>query len=268
MIAQPIERPDAEVRERPETTATVPPRAPAPNRPPSPARPATEPGEPPTPPPTIPTSDLVVLSGGLRVGVARRIVEFDATISPLLHDPVNPTFYLEQLVCTPETKAHESFLVTEVRPSELHAALLASGLDHGEPGVVNQFRDDNDQIVTQRIPATGDQVSVRFVFNDPETGEERTIDPLEWIINEETGERFGAARLVFAGSNLRRFNEREIYDADVAGTIVGLTTFGTEIIGLDRIISHQSEIDEPVWIADVKRIPPNDWPVVVRIEGL
>ncbi|MGP1347701.1 MAG: YdjY domain-containing protein [Phycisphaerales bacterium] len=219
---------------------------------------------------------LVELSPGLRVGVARRVVEFDAIVSPLLHDPQNPTFYLEQIVSTPDTKAHESIFVTDVRPSEIHAAMLAAALDPGSPGSITQLIDDSNQIVTERIAASGDRVRMLVLYEDPATGERVSVDPYSWVVNQDTGERFvragggpdGGVVLRFAGSNLRRFNDRDIYEADVAGTVVGLTTFGTELIGLDRVISHESEIDAPVWIADTDRIPANGTAVTIRIEGL
>ena len=42
--------------------------------------------------------------------------------------------WLEQAVCTPETRTHESIFAILAEPSELHAALLVAGGLPGEPG--------------------------------------------------------------------------------------------------------------------------------------
>ena len=63
-----------------------------------------------------------------------KTVEFDGTVPIDCHDPRTPRVYLEVAVCTPDTKEHEALVVTRVKPSDVHAALLAAGLEAGEPG--------------------------------------------------------------------------------------------------------------------------------------
>ena len=75
---------------------------------------------------------------------------------------------------------------------------------------------------------------------------------------------------MFAGSKIvKRKNasgeEREVYDADGSGTIIGLTTFGSEVIGWSRLISPDASAEEPEWIADFGKTPPADIKVRVRI---
>lgn len=221
----------------------------------------------------------------VRVDVRNRVVEFDASVSPMLTpDARAPRFYLEVTCCTPNSREHEAFIVTKARPSHIHAALLAIGLKPGAPG---GFLADAKSL--KPVQPAGDAVEIRVLSTaDPSLARPATHDegqdPLEWIINAKDGGRFleieraTSARLnlkppgwVFAGSRFveRRTNDgvgtRSVYDADGAGNIIGLTTFGNEVIAYSRTISPDSTIDAPEWIADFQRTPRAGDPVLVRI---
>ena len=58
---------------------------------------------------------------------------------------------------------------------------------------------------------------------------------------------------------------RERYEAQGAGTLIGLTTFGTETIAWREVISPEASIQEPEWIADKAVVPAMGTPVTVRI---
>ena len=78
-------------------------------------------------PPAPMPLDLREMFPGVRADVRQRAVEFDARTSPLLvADPQAPNFYIETIVCLPDTREHESLLVVE--PSHLHAALSRQAL--------------------------------------------------------------------------------------------------------------------------------------------
>ena len=64
--------------------------------------------------------DWLELQPGLRVSRQRREVEFEAEIC--LDDG-----WLEQIICGPGTREHESIMVTRIPASSIHAALLAAG---------------------------------------------------------------------------------------------------------------------------------------------
>ena len=72
-------------------------------------------------------------------------------------------------------------------------------------------------------------------------------------------------RWVFAGSVIATRQGREVYDADGAGTLIGLCTFGSEVIAWHDTFSPEAAVDEPVWIADPKKVPAPGTAVVVRI---
>ncbi|MBY0311233.1 MAG: YdjY domain-containing protein [Phycisphaerales bacterium] len=211
---------------------------------------------------------------GVRINADKTIVEFDAAVSPaLVRDARAPRFYLEVLICAPNTREHESFLVTTVKPSHIHAAMLVIGLNHGTPG---RWVEAENRL--NAIQPTGDRVDVRFVFAS-DAGKRVVADPLNWIIRAEDAlpfTRFESTQAsnpgwVFAGS---RFVSRplpdgqrasEVYDADGAGIILGLTTFGSEVIGWSRMISPEAAVEAPAWIADFDKTPKPGTPVAVRI---
>ncbi len=237
---------------------------------------------------------------GVRIDAAQTMVEFDARVSPaLVRDPRAPKFYLEVLVCSPDTREHETFLVTTVRPSDVHAAMLVIGLIPGSPGGWTQREG-----ALAPVPPTGDRIDVRFVYaNDAAAdagagdaaGGRVVADPLDWIIRAEDGVRFkdferersDRPGWVFAGSRIIRRPEpaggrletaqprdgnapariggAEMYDADGTGIVVGLTTFGSEVIGWSRVISPEAAVEPPTWIADFDRTPRPGTDVVVRL---
>jgi hypothetical protein len=191
----------------------------------------------------------------VRVNAARRSVEFDAAVSELLHpDAPDQRFYLEQFVCLRGTKDHESPLVTDARPSHIHAALLLAGLEPGRP--VEWTYPGGDPTP---LPPEGDAVDVVFVLNG------REIRPESWAVDRDSGLPFPRGRWVFAGSTEITNAGRTIYEADAAGTVVGLASFGSETVAWHTPISHEEEAGDLRWIANKPSLPAAGTPVVVRI---
>lgn len=217
---------------------------------------------------------------GVRIDAAKTVVEFDAVVSPaLVRDARAPRFYLEVLICSPNSREHETFLVSSVKPSHIHAAMLLIGLLPGSPGGWTRV----DDHVTPK-PPTGDRLDVRFVYSS-KSGGRVVADPLNWIINAEDGTPFTAHEAakasspgwVFAGSSIVQRQRPgdpapagagpavEMYDADGTGVIMGLTTFGSEVIAWSRVISPEAAVDAPTWIADFEKTPSAGTLVAVRV---
>ncbi|MBL8745178.1 MAG: hypothetical protein JNK58_02355 [Phycisphaerae bacterium] len=195
----------------------------------------------------------------IRIDAAARTVELDATVPIRLDDPRAPRVYLEQLVCIPDTKEHEVVLVTRAKPSHVHAALLAIGLTPGKPATWKQQG-------TQMVPIApeGDAVRIELVYSNA-AGERVTDRPSSWVKNAVTGAPWPEGDWVFAGSVMTARAGREVYEADAGGTLIGLTSFGTEVLAWPKVISPDSQQQEPEWIADAAHVPPMGTPVVVRL---
>ncbi|MFT5423115.1 MAG: hypothetical protein ACI89L_000888 [Phycisphaerales bacterium] len=213
-----------------------------------------------------PTFAWVELTPGLRVDVAQRVVEFDGEIAVDAHHEDSPTVWLELFVTGPDSREHESLVVTRVRPSLIHAAMLAAGFEPGEPGRVRVDRFGD----VQRARATGEAVRVEFVLL--EGSRETAHDPARWAGHVHTGEVLAdhpAWRgFVFAGSREVQREGRAWYDADGTGVVVGLTTFGSEVIAPGLTLSPESGIDEAAWVALASEVPEQGEPVRVRVWGV
>jgi hypothetical protein len=233
--------------------------------PPGPALPETAPA------PAAPgAGGAVEVFPGVRVDRAARVVEFDGIVPIDCHDPDAPAVFLEVVVCTPDTKEHESLVMTGVKASHVHAALLLLGLEPGSPG---SWEVRGVEPVLVPVDPRGPAIGVDITYRDA-SGREVTADAREWVVDAKSGARLGArgpeagVRWVFAGS---RFVEREgqrVYDADGVGTLVGLCTFGSETVAWGRTISPDSQVHEPEWIANAKAVPAAGTAVVVRLRAL
>ncbi|MAO19652.1 MAG: hypothetical protein CMJ25_02775 [Phycisphaerae bacterium] len=191
------------------------------------------------------------------VRVADGIVEFDGEIAVDAHHPDTPDVYLEMFVTAPDSREHESLVVAKIKPSNLHAALLAAGFEAGEP----LTRD----AAGGTVKAHGDALIVLVAIETAAEDEPAFIPITDWVMNrdDETGivesERWEG--FVFAGS---KFTKRG-YEADGAGTLVSLTSFSNEVIAPVWTLSHLAEVDEPVWIANRDLLPKKGERVIVRI---
>jgi len=222
----------------------------------------------PPPPPAIAAQadvqpTLVEAFPGVRVDARYGIVEFDATISPLIFEPYEGrNFYLEEFVCKRGTKDHESLVVTDAQPAHIHAALLLLGIEPGSP--VTWTKADG---IPQAHPATGPAIGVEFLLPQP-GGEHLTIEPQDWTKKKGSGQRFPSGNWVFAGSAMAGPPDARFYEADAAGTIVGLASFGTEVISWGSPISPEEAEGQLEWIADLEAMPAADSPLIVRLHAL
>ncbi len=214
---------------------------------------------------------------GVRIDRAAKFVEFDGTVPMDCHDPQTPHVYLELLVCGPDSREHESLVMTRAKPSHIHAALLMLGLEPGAPG---RFESRDGRALA--IAAAGPEVVIEIETAGAD-GTKVIARPAEWIKSAKDGRAFdgaagpGAAKIppawVFSGSRFVKRPDpatgqrREVYDADGTGVVIGLHTFGSEVVGLRQALSPDAATLEPEWIADASRVPKMGTPVVVRLRS-
>jgi hypothetical protein len=245
--------------------------APAPAPDPDPA-PAPAPVEPPAP---AASPAAITLAPGLvvRPAAGERLGSVELAATACLD-----AGWLEQVVCGVGTREHESLLVIEIRAADLHAAMLLAGLTPGRPG--RWSVDDRGR--TRLEAPSGDPVAISFQWTD-EAGRSRSATPRDWIISEDGERRLDAPRWLFGGSRLIDADGRLVDDAagargepaapdgvrylaDLTGSIIGLVTFGDEVIGLETVIPDATDYAEPAWMVDTAAVPPPGTPVTIRIE--
>lgn len=208
---------------------------------------------------------IVMVKPGLRVDRTRGTVEVDGVISL-------DAGLLEQVVCARGTREHESIFVPGAKPSEIHAALLLAGFEPGRPGLWRERPDGGLELV----PPTGDPIEVllRVESGDrpAEDAQARPADfrPISMFIRDaRTGRPFPDRPFVFAGSlfapNPPSLGPGEHYVADWTGSIVGLVTFGDEVVAWEEVIPDRAEVAEPVWEANPLRLPPPGAPATLLL---
>lgn len=226
------------------------------------AQPPSPPDAPPPAPaqPEAPENGLKEVFPGVFLDETEKLIELPGRI-PIMPDAGDGTVvFLEQLVCTPNTKEHEVLVVVPARPSHVHAALLLLGLEPGKPA---EWKVEGDKLVP--VPPEGPELEIEFVYTDA-AGVEQTAKPSDWVVNfKDRDEHLPERRPVFAGSAMRKLpNGGERYYADSEGTLIGLATFCTEVIAWPDVFSHEASRQEPEWIAKMD-MPPLDTKVRVRV---
>src|SRR5690606_29565763 len=162
--------------------------------------------------------------------------EIDGIVPIDCHHPDTPHIYLEVVACAPDTREHEALVMTRAKPSHIHAALLARNLAAGSPG--SWIWDGTDTRPTYTAPR-GDEIEVLLrVVRDDGSVDERPVR--EWIVDRDTGEMLPDRPFTFAGSRFVQRGGAEVYDADYAGNIIGLATFGNEVVAWSEVFSPDS----------------------------
>jgi len=199
----------------------------------------------------------------IRVDRARGMLEL-AAVSVL------EVGFLEQYVCSPSTREHESLFVFEGKARELHAALLLAGFNPGAPGSwrevpppEGQPNDGNQQFAA--VPPTGDAIRITVVLPDG------TEHPLTHFVRASpltpNTDALPPNDFVFAGSRFRpdRRTGVERYLADGSGSIIGLVTFGDETIAAVDVVPDQVSVAPPVWEAFTERMPKPGTRLTLRL---
>jgi hypothetical protein len=125
----------------------------------------------------------------------------------------------------------------------------------------------------------GPHVDVRVRWTDS-GGATREVPILDWVRRADAAVDPAAAppggdagapqgNLVFAGSRIRpntpSMGDGEHYVADLTGSVVGLVTFGDEVIAYDEVIADKVDVDPAAWVAWTERMPPEGTRITVLI---
>lgn len=205
--------------------------------------------------------------------------------------------WLEQIACSPATREHESLIVVKARPSQIHAALLMAGFESGAPG---RWIFENDKFDIVR--PTGEKLDILVRYTDKQ-GKVVEHEIGKWIREaiSKPGEEpkpFPREPFIFGGSRFEKDPSpppppggaaaagnggtretarpdaatqpqtqpaREQYIADLSGSVIGLVTFGDEMIGFSVVRSDQDAVQEPTWEANTEALPPVETPVTIII---
>ena len=170
--------------------------------------------------------------------------------------------WLELLVCSPGSREYESILTSPARPSHIHLALLMLGLEPGSP--LDWRRVENGQAGEDRFevdPPTGPRLRVICMWQ--QDGESHRAPANTWVEQQRTGEPMQGELWLFAGSQFVQHEGRQLYMADLNGTVLSLVNFGDDLLTRPTTMTNRS--DNRAWGTRTKVIPPKGTPVTLRL---
>ena len=150
---------------------------------------------------------------------------------------------LEFLVCSKNSKEHESIIATKTKPSLIHVGLLAMGAEPGKPA----------QFTPKFVAASGPRIDITFRWLDKD-GKQQEAKAEEWV--QEVGSKTQmSSHWVFTGSMFRRLEgNKNQYMADVTGEIVSVSNFPAAV--LDVPIESSNDNSDLLFQAFSEKIPP------------
>ena len=149
---------------------------------------------------------------------------------------------LEHLMCSKGTKEHEAIIATDAEPRKIHALLLLTGADVGNPvEFAPKFR-----------PPSGSPIAIELRWR--QDGKVQRADARDWVWDEKTKAPL-AIDWVFAGSVIYedRITKKPVYAAD-EGDLITVANFASAILDLP-IVSSANDADR-MFTANTKKIPP------------
>ena len=157
---------------------------------------------------------------------------------------------LETFACLRGTKEHESVVVVYSAASIIHAGLLATGIEPGNPV---QFYPDF-------IPARGPEVEVTVVWKDEQgkTVRARGQDMVRNALKEQPMQE----PWVFVGSRFVKYDDgEEFYLANGEGVLIGVANFAGAV--LDLPVRSSDSAASLLFEAFTENIPPLGTPVTL-----
>ncbi len=150
--------------------------------------------------------------------------------------------FLEHLLCSTDTKEHESILATGAPPRQIHAGLLLTGAETGHPV---RFRPRFE-------PPAGSPIAIEMEWT--EAGKARKADARTWVIGNKTNKPLDRT-WVFAGSVLFQDPETKetLYSAD-EGDLITVANFPSAILDLP-FASSDSDANRD-YLANTEKLPP------------
>lgn len=172
---------------------------------------------------------------------------------------------LEYLLVSPQGPMHESVLVTDASPQEVHMAMLllgAKGMTQPQNG---QLPARIDAEFLARAPKlTGDRIFLTVKWKDKD-GKEQTAPAERWIIRKiftpKKPTKIVTAEdgpWLYTGS----FFHENRFIAQVEGTFASLVTFPSALINNPRTGSN----DDHLWFVKTEAVPPVGTPVEFTIK--
>ena len=189
----------------------------------------------------------------VRIDREARVVELDAKVVTREAD------WLELIACTPGSREYESILTTAARHSHIHLALLAVGLEPGNPQTFKE--DPNPEKPYIRIPAAGPPVVTTIAYQ--REGKPVEVPATDWIIDQQSKAKMPDQPWLFTGSQFVDYEGKKVYLADLNGTVLSLVNFGDDLLARNTEATNQT--DNSAWGPNTEVIPAVGTEVKIRL---
>lgn len=213
------------------------------------------------PPPSLPPPALEEISPGIfRIGALTLNKEARSVTFPgkLNMDKGS----LEYLLTGTMGSTHESLLVTEVAPNDVHMAMLllgAKGAGLHAPAPEEQAPGQiTDEYLKTAPQPVGDQVSITVTWT--KDGKQVTTPAEDWLRNTETDKPAERGPWIYTGSMFA--NDKFL--AQVEQAFVALVIYPSALINNPRKGNH----NDNDWAVNEKAVPPVDTPLQITIRLL
>jgi hypothetical protein len=168
---------------------------------------------------------------------------------------------LEYLICTPKGPTHESLLVTDVQPGDVHLGMLllgAKGAGILTPAPTDAPPAQIDAEYLRHAPKLkGDNLTIVAKWKDA-AGKEHSAPVENWIVAQNTGKPASRGPWIYTGS---MFAEDKFL-AQVDGLIAALVINPSALINNPR----SGNDNDQIWIVNSKSVPPHDTPIEIILK--
>ncbi|MEQ1852810.1 MAG: YdjY domain-containing protein [Chthoniobacteraceae bacterium] len=214
-----------------------------------------------TPPEFKPPKEIapgVFEIGAVRLDKAASTVTFPARVN--MNDGL-----IEYLMVSPQGAVHESVLVSDAQPQDVHMAMLllgAKGMAAARDGKAPERIDA--EFLARAPKLTGDRVFLTVKWKD-NAGREQAAPAERWVERKVFTPR-KPSKTVAAGDGPWLYTGSFIYEgrfiAQVEGAFVAMVTFPSALINNPRTGST----DDHVWFVKTDAVPPVGTPVEFSIK--
>ena len=168
---------------------------------------------------------------------------------------------IEYVICTPGGPTHESLLVTEVQPRDIHFAMLlldakGAGLGAPAPGDAPPGQ-INAEFLKGAPRLKGDGITMTVKWSDA-AGREHGAPVEEWVMNYTTKKAASRGAWIYTGSMFAGEN----FLAQSDGAIASVVNNPAALINNPRKGSDNDQI----WSVNAKAVPPVGTPVTIVIQ--
>jgi hypothetical protein len=160
---------------------------------------------------------------------------------------------LEFFCCVKGTNDYEAMIRSEVKPSNLHLALLAIGLKPGQP---LQY----SEAAKRWIPPQGPPLQIAMEYQ--KDGKTVNVPSWTWMRDVKTKKTAPAFTWVFTGSRVMPDGK---YAADVTGYLISIVNFDLTVIDVPQLASSSNELLE--WERNPDTTPKAGTKVTMVIEA-